>query len=75
MGLVGRFHPRASDAVADSVTPFGKGFVLRFRDRLGVAQGMGRQGAVGVVAQDVHIHLGPLETTGLLAEAQHLLGA
>ena len=75
MGLVGRFHPRASDAVADSVTPFGKGFVLRFRDRLGVSQSMGGQGAMGVVAQDVHIHLGPLETKRLLAEAQHLLWA
>ena len=27
------------------------------------------------VAQDIHIHLSPLETKRLLAEAQHLLAA
>ena len=34
---------------------------------------MGCQPAVGIAAQDVHIHLGALEPGGLLPEAQHLL--
>ena len=34
---------------------------------------MSCQPAVGIAAQDVHIHLGALEPGSLLPEAQHLL--
>ena len=73
MTFVGRFHTDPADAIADLVTLFSQRFVLALGDRLGVAEGVGRQRSMGIEAQDVHIHLRTLEPQRLLAEPEHLL--
>ena len=72
MGFVGCLHTDAPDAISDFVSLVGEGLVFLLRDGLGIAQGMSRQGAVRVEAQDVHIHLGPLQPLRLLTETQNL---
>ena len=73
-GFVGALHPAAADAVIDAVALGLQPLVFLFRDAAGGAQPMGRQGAVGVVAQHVDGHLGSVEPPGLLPETQHLGG-
>ena len=73
MTFVGRFHPNAADAIADLVALLSQILVFVLGDGLGVTQGMGRQGAVGIVPQDVHIHRGSLQAQVLLTKSQHLL--
>ena len=72
MALVSRFNTGATNAVADLVSLLRQDFEFAFRDRLGVAEGMGRQGSIGIGAQDVDIHLGTPQPQGLFPEAQHL---
>ena len=73
MTFIGRFHTDPTDAIADLVALFGERFVLALGDRLGVAEGVGRQRSMGIEPQDVHIHLRTLKPQRLLSEPEHLL--
>ena len=73
MFLVGGLHSDAADAVANLVAPLRQNLVFLLGDRLGVAQGVGPERAMGIAAHHVQINLGPPQVAGLLAEAQHLL--
>ena len=73
MTLIGRFHPDPADPIADLVPLRLQGLEFRFRDRLGVAEGMGGQRPMRVEAKNVHIHLGTPQGLRLFAESQHLL--
>jgi len=71
--LVGGLHTDPADAVANLVAPLRQDLVFLLGDRLGVAQGVGSERAMGIAAHHVQIHLGAPQVAGLLAEAQHLL--
>ena len=73
MGFVGRFNAGPADSIPDLVSLLREDFVLVFRDRLGVTEGMGRQRAMGIETQDVDIDLRPLQGLYLLLEAQDLI--
>ena len=73
MTLIGRFDTDAANPVTDFVSLLRQCFVLLIGDRRGVTDGMGRQGAVGVITKDVHVHLGTRQRSGLLPETQNLL--
>ena len=72
MALVGRFNSGATNPVANLVALFRQNLKFVFRDRLGVTEGVGRQGSVGIGPQDIDIHLGTPQPQGLFTEAQHL---
>ena len=74
MALIGGFHTRATNPVADLVALLRQDFEFVFRDGLGVTEGVGRQGSVGIGAQDVDIHLGAPQPESLFTKAQHLFG-
>ena len=74
MAFVGRFHADTANPIADLVALINQDVVFVLSDRLGVAQRVGRQHPVGVVAQDVHIHAGARQIEVLLLKTQHLLG-
>ena len=75
MRLVGRLDADATNSIANLVTPISQCFVFLLSDRLGVSEGMGCQRSVGIGAKNIHVHLGSLQSEGLLAETKHLLGA
>ena len=65
--------PTAAHPILDPVALGLELGVFLFHDPAGVTEHVGCQPAVGIAAQDVHIHLGALEPGSLLPEAQHLL--
>ena len=72
MAFVGRLNPNTADSVADLVALINQNVIFVFSNGLGVAQGMGRQGPVGIKAQDVHIDACTWKIQVLLLESEHL---